>query len=386
MEQQSDYLERMAQLLNKKEDLCPELQESIVDGPLGPMIKHPIYFAIGYDPSWNAIHNDAFRTKQEYAQQVRVKGEWNTFLMLHERPYRLEVFVKEVQGNLSDAEYWETLGWLWSDSENLWQYGTDFLRFILNSPRENRDHMMSVSEREFLVNLPDRFVIYRGCGEENREGFSWTLSPWKAKWFSKRFRETGGMVLRGTVKKKDVIAAIMDRGEFEIVVDPDNLYGIQPMENLRRPAEFRTILQIAREEFRLGERSFHGPDHWENVERNGWELSKSVPGCHLDVVRYFAMIHDARREDEADDPDHGLRAAEFAAELYEAKAFPLEFTRNKLDLLKEACRGHNSGAVSSDPTIGVCWDADRLDLVRVGEIPNPDLLSTEVAKKYMWQI
>jgi hypothetical protein len=35
------------------------------------------------------------------------------------------------------------------------------------------------------------------------------------------------------------------------------------------------------------------------------------------------------------------------------------------------------GQLSDDPTIGTCWDADRLDLVRVGTQSEPSYMSTE---------
>lgn len=38
-----------------------------------------------------------------------------------------------------------------------------------------------------------------------------------------------------------------------------------------------------------------------------------------------------------------------------------------------ACRDHEFGRTSSDPTIGSCWDANRLDLDRVGVDTNPSL-------------
>lgn len=41
---------------------------------------------------------------------------------------------------------------------------------------------------------------------------------------------------------------------------------------------------------------------------------------------------------------------------------------------------HSGGDVSTDPTIQSCWDADRLDLGRVGIIPLPRFLSNEAAK------
>ncbi|MBB6018173.1 hypothetical protein HNQ04_003450 [Deinococcus radiopugnans ATCC 19172] len=31
-----------------------------------------------------------------------------------------------------------------------------------------------------------------------------------------------------------------------------------------------------------------------------------------------------------------------------------------------ACKHHASGQTTDEPTLGACWDADRLDLPRVG--------------------
>jgi uncharacterized protein len=52
-------------------------------------------------------------------------------------------------------------------------------------------------------------------------------------------------------------------------------------------------------------------------------------------------------------------------------------------LLLRALTEHADGYKSEDPTIGVCWDADRLDLPRVGIQPNRELLSTTAARKLM---
>ena len=38
------------------------------------------------------------------------------------------------------------------------------------------------------------------------------------------------------------------------------------------------------------------------------------------------------------------------------------------------------GRLSRDVTIQACWDADRLDLGRVGERPNPTYLGTKAAR------
>jgi uncharacterized protein len=51
-----------------------------------------------------------------------------------------------------------------------------------------------------------------------------------------------------------------------------------------------------------------------------------------------------------------------------------------MELLVTACSRHTCGSVSADPTIGTCWDADRLDLARFGIVPDPELLSTAAAR------
>jgi uncharacterized protein len=59
----------------------------------------------------------------------------------------------------------------------------------------------------------------------------------------------------------------------------------------------------------------------------------------------------------------------------------LALDRNRFELLQQAIRLHTSGLTTNDPTIGTCWDADRLDIVRAGMTPNAQYLSTEAGKK-----
>ena len=48
--------------------------------------------------------------------------------------------------------------------------------------------------------------------------------------------------------------------------------------------------------------------------------------------------------------------------------------------LEYGCEFHDSGLTSSDPTIGACWDADRVTLRRVGVEPSAEFMSTALAK------
>jgi uncharacterized protein len=55
--------------------------------------------------------------------------------------------------------------------------------------------------------------------------------------------------------------------------------------------------------------------------------------------------------------------------------------RIRLDVLKHAIRLHTSGLTTEDPTVGTCWDADRLDIGRVGIIPSSRFMSTSAGKE-----
>lgn len=147
-------------------------------------------------------------------------------------------------------------------------------------------------------------------------------------------------------------------------------------ENILLPDE-RPLWQLVSAQFRLPDSLDHGPIHWFTVRQNGLHLCQYHPADE-EVVRLFALFHDSCREDEYRDPGHGPRGAKLALEYRRAGHFHLDDAR--MTLLVTACEIHNGAQAQSDPTIGVCLDADRLDLPRVGIIPDPEFLSTSTGK------
>jgi uncharacterized protein len=138
----------------------------------------------------------------------------------------------------------------------------------------------------------------------------------------------------------------------------------------------RALIRILRDQFALEWNGIHGVLHWTRVRENGLRLA-DLTGANPRVVEFFAFLHDARRLDEGHDPGHGARAAELAREL---AGSTFEIAAPDLELLAEACEGHSDGLMRGDVTIITCWDADRLDLGRVGIRPRPDLLCTQAAR------
>jgi len=141
--------------------------------------------------------------------------------------------------------------------------------------------------------------------------------------------------------------------------------------------DWETVRRYAKAVFACGSHSVHGPPHWNRVEKYGLELAAET-GADETVVRLFAILHDTCRIDDNDDPGHGPRAADILGTLI-GILFTLD--PHRLFLLEQAIRHHTDGLTSEDPTVGTCWDADRLDLSRVGKSPEARYMSTEHGKR-----
>jgi uncharacterized protein len=136
---------------------------------------------------------------------------------------------------------------------------------------------------------------------------------------------------------------------------------------------FPPAIDLVLGRFALPHSSVHGPIHWARVLENGLRLAPLTGGDPV-VVVHFAIFHDSCRENDGGDYMHGPRAAKWI------RTLDLGMTAAQQNLLIEACAGHTNAFQSSDATVGTCWDADRLDIGRVGPIVDPDYLSTRAAK------
>jgi uncharacterized protein len=117
----------------------------------------------------------------------------------------------------------------------------------------------------------------------------------------------------------------------------------------------------------------HGFSHWVRVERNGLFIARRT-GASQVVVSLFALFHDSQREnDGVGDRAHGPRAAELVVSMRSE----LSFLRDEdVERLRFACKHHTHQIHHDDPTVAACWDADRLELGRVGIDPDPSYFNT----------
>ncbi len=149
------------------------------------------------------------------------------------------------------------------------------------------------------------------------------------------------------------------------------------MRGAKHTSHLRDVIAVVRREFvHIDWHGAHGSRHWARVRLHGLAIAART-GASVRVVELFAFLHDARRRDEWMDPGHGARSAQLVREL---GAGALGVSREEEELLAYACRHHSDGMVDADVSVQACWDADRLDLGRVGIAPDPDLLCTGAAR------
>ena len=138
----------------------------------------------------------------------------------------------------------------------------------------------------------------------------------------------------------------------------------------------RKLIQAIKEQYALNWDGIHGIRHWGRVYANGLRLAEGT-GARLSVVKLFAVFHDAGRLNNDRDDGHGPRGAGLA-EAFRGRYFDL--VDDDFELLLIACRQHTVAKTHADITVRICFDADRLDLARVGTLPDPQYLCTDLAR------
>jgi uncharacterized protein len=137
------------------------------------------------------------------------------------------------------------------------------------------------------------------------------------------------------------------------------------------------LIAAIRSQYALSWDGTHGISHWERVRENGLCLAEKTD-ADLYVVELFAYLHDSKRRNERRDLGHGARAAEFVRAL---QGSLIDLSKADLERLIYACAYHTDGLTEADVTVQTCWDADRLDLGRVGIRPQARYLCTLAARE-----
>lgn len=144
-------------------------------------------------------------------------------------------------------------------------------------------------------------------------------------------------------------------------------------------AIIKKALAVVRPIFQLDyQNGIHGIPHWSRVWYHGRRIAQSLD-VNPAILAWFAFLHDSQRRNDHHDPLHGHRAADFAVTL-KREGTLVELSSIEFEQLCEAMRLHSDGNTVGEVSIRACWDADRLDLRRVGIKPEASRLCTPYAR------
>ena len=151
------------------------------------------------------------------------------------------------------------------------------------------------------------------------------------------------------------------------------------MDKIREEQLIKEVRAFAVERWTMG--SLHGVSHWDRVYEYAVQIA--TEDVSTLVLGLFAYLHDSCRMSDGEDLGHGPRACNLIDSI--RGTLLAEVSDKDINLLKDACRYHTTKHRTGSQTVDTCFDADRLDLGRVGIVPDPARLATkngkELAKK-----
>ena len=168
------------------------------------------------------------KAQQRVLKTIDAVEDYSQFFVFMRAPY-LPVFFKLTQQHLSHKDFSEALADVWTLVEfpniDVNVSKREFMQFFR---RAHKEWVMDEDEYKFYKELPEEITVYRGTGKGARHllGLSWTLDYDKAKWFATRWNKKG-VVYKGKIRKKDVLAYFSRRSESEVVIDVGKLIDVE---------------------------------------------------------------------------------------------------------------------------------------------------------------
>ena len=130
------------------------------------------------------------------------------------------------------AEWFRILGEEWSSCDNVGLYAKK-IKSIFSANQRHWVQMMNEKEHKLYHALPKKIVLYRGAGEKNLLGLSWSLSKRIASRFPfyGRYTQKIPLLVMAEIYRSRVVCVKLNRSEREIIalVEKDSVLEIRPL-------------------------------------------------------------------------------------------------------------------------------------------------------------
>ena len=135
---------------------------------------------------------------------------------------------------MRETSWFKLLGVFWSSFDNTGEH-SDYLRSAIGDKRFIRP-MMDALEARTLKSFPETITVYRGCGEHNIDGLSWSTERGVAERFPtfNRYRVEKSVLVTATVAFSEIVAFKQDRSENEVITLKPNILRVQPITGIHK--------------------------------------------------------------------------------------------------------------------------------------------------------
>lgn len=121
------------------------------------------------------VYREAYRVRRTLPRSAKhlANGDWIRFVLSVNRVNQAEAFA-EVAHRLPDRAYWRLLGHIFWSARNHDIYRDLYLE-LMRAPRPHHHCFHTVEQQQGWDKLPDKVMIFRGHGPNNKYGIWYTL-------------------------------------------------------------------------------------------------------------------------------------------------------------------------------------------------------------------
>jgi hypothetical protein len=170
------------------------------------------------------------RSMTEYERTALKIGNINKMLLMVSSAERAEVMLALTRRQRAEV-FWPVFFENWSHCDDTWYLRDDLLgqlqRFEDEAPGVE---FLSAEARAAYDALPDPVRLFRGCSRKQIMAITWTTDREIAAGFAHghRFIEVSDPVIAsGLVPKRAVYGVCMDRGESDVILDPQYVHDLE---------------------------------------------------------------------------------------------------------------------------------------------------------------
>ncbi len=256
-----------------------------------------------------------------------------SYLLAQDDGFRSELLAEYLRRSDPSPELYS----LFIDYYTVTDYGAGAYEVsLLQKVFSGRSEEQIAETAEVLADYPDVVSIYRGEAEGStpyHKAFSWTLDINTAFFFACRHGDHDhARIIRAKVRKPDIMAAFLERGEKEVIILPGAPFEVSkekligPSSPAVMPPRYIDLYAVGREQIKelyhrragcqcsldSSGKSNHDAVHSARVLFLAYSILKAgkikLTPTELEQLRTAIVYHDIGRCDDAADESHGFRS------------------------------------------------------------------------------